>query len=66
MNLRDVGIRVSYQIKKKERKKERGRPERKRKTQPFSLIPKIMLPSVLFISFSIEMQGKLFFLVERI
>jgi len=62
MNLRDVGIRVSYQIKKKER----GRPERKRKTPPFSLIPKIMLPSVLFISFSIEMQGKLFFLVERI
>jgi hypothetical protein len=31
---RDVGIRVSYQIKRK-RKKRRGRPKRKRKLHPF-------------------------------
>jgi hypothetical protein len=53
----DVGIRVFYQIKKKERNKRGRQSERKRKTPPFSYIPEIMLSYVLFISFSIDMQG---------
>jgi hypothetical protein len=50
---RDVGIEVSYQIK---RKRERKWGSKRRKTQPFSPIPEIMLSSVLFNSFSIDMQ----------
>jgi len=49
---RDVGIKASYQIKRKREKM--GGAERK--TQPFSPIPEIMLSSVLFNSFSIDMQ----------
>jgi len=54
-----VGIRVSYQIKrKKERKKEKGykRPKRRRKLSPFSPIPEIMFSSFPFLSFPIDMQ----------
>jgi hypothetical protein len=57
MDWRDMGIRVSYQIKRKREKKRRRWPKRRRKTPPFSLIPEIMFLYVLFIIFSIEMQG---------
>jgi len=57
MDWRDMGIRVSYQIKRKREKKRRRWPKRRRKTPPFSLIPEIMFSYVLFIIFSIEMQG---------
>jgi hypothetical protein len=55
MDWRGVGIRVSYQIKRKRERKRRGLPKRRRKTSPFSPILEIMLSFVLFISFSIDM-----------
>jgi len=46
--LYERGIRVSYQIKKKKKRKERGRPEKRRKTHPFLQKPEIMHSSFFF------------------
>jgi hypothetical protein len=45
MDWGDVGIRISYQIKR------RGWPERRRKLSPFSPITEIMFSSFVFLSF---------------
>jgi len=56
MDCKDMGIRVSYQIKRK-RERKRRRLERRKKLSPFSPIPEIMFSSSLFLSFLIDMQG---------
>jgi hypothetical protein len=56
MDWRDVGIRLSYQIQRKRKKREEA-TGKKNTTSPFSPIPEIIFSFVLFISFSIDMQG---------
>jgi len=54
---------LGFPIKLKEREKEKDEAARKKKkTLLFSPIPEIMFSYILFISFSIDMQGKVIFL----
>ena len=56
-----VGIRFSYQIKRKREGKRGGGQKEKENFTLFS-IPEIMFSIILFISFSIYMQGYVIFL----
>jgi len=44
MDWRDVGIRLSYQIQRKRKKKERRRPEKRTQLHPFLLYLKLYSP----------------------
>jgi hypothetical protein len=56
MDWRNVGIRISYQIKRKRERKWWG-SQKEEENSTFSPIPEIMFSYILFISFSIDMQG---------
>jgi len=63
---RDVGIRLSYQIQRKRKKKERRRLEKRTQLHHFLLYPKLYSPLFYSLVFQWTCKVKLIFLVERI